>query len=644
MIGRRLLVLGTVLGRVAPAIAQPAPPAGNGRTPLLVPGKKSLYQRVITRPGATMTSGPGTENAQPIPAFAVYYVYRREGGDSAWIEVGSAADGRTQGWVPAAKTIDWRHTMIGAFTNPAGRQPVLFMDSATDARRLILDANASATVEALRRQVAAGNPGPVVALEPNRWVDITHSFYLLPILGAELIERDVGPPVRLLEVISVPAEPPPPEADTLRNFKAALVFLIDTTLSMQPYIDGTRDAVKSIVARIGGTALKDNFRFGVVAYRDSLEDTPNLEYPTKIYAQPDFSKPPDSVVPAMADIQQARVSSIGFDEDPIGGLNAVLNEINWGPASARYVVLITDSGARPSTHPHSLTHLGITEIREKARASHVTVMTVHLLTAEGDSWHDHEPARAQYQELTEAGAQGSLYFPVAHGAPEAFRTTVDLLVTSLLQQVSALTGVPVATLQIPRTAASDPQQARVREQMAVVGEAMRLSYLGRMERTQAPDVARSWTADRDLADSTIASLDVRVLLTRNQLSDLANALQTILRPGLAGRTDPQTFFTQLRSAFAQTVNDPQRIAQASRIGTLLGEYLEDLPYKSEILDITEADWLAMGSIAQRSVLNNVESRLRLYQEFQRQTDLWKDLTHSGLPGEAVYPVPIEALP
>ena len=566
MIGRRLLVFGAVLGRAVRAVGQPAQPAGNGRTPLLVPGKKSLYQRVITRPGATLAPGPGVEGARHIPGFAVYYVYRREGGDSGWLEVGSAADGRTQGWVPATKAIDWRHTMIGAFTNPAGRQPVLFMDSATAARRLILDGNAADTVGALRRQVAAGNPGPVMAIEPNRWVDITHSFYLLPILGAELIEREVGSPVRLLEVISVPADPPPPEPDTLRNFKAALVFLIDTTLSMQPYIDGTRDAVKSIVARIGSTALKDNFRFGTVAYRDSLEDTPDLEYPTKIYAQPDFSKPPDAVVPAMVDIQQARASSIGFDEDPIGGLNAVLNEINWGPASARYVVLITDSGARPANHSHSLTHLGITEIHEKALADHVTVMAVHLLTAEGARHHDHESAQAQYQELTAAGAQGSLYFPVANGAPEAFRATVDLLVTSLLQQVSVLTGVPVATLQLPHAAAEDPQMVRMREQIAVVGEAMRLSYLGRIEQTRAPDVAQSWTADRDLADSTIASLDVRVLLTRNQLSDLANALQTILRTGLAGRTDPQTFFTQLRSAFAQAVNDPQRIAQANNIG------------------------------------------------------------------------------
>ncbi len=118
-------------------------------------------------------------------------------------------------------------------------------------------------------------------------------------------------------------------------------------------------------------------------------------------------------------------------------------------------------------------------------------MVIHLLTPEGERWHDHELARAQYEELTQAGAAGSLYYSVANGAPGAFRVTVEALVTGLLQQVSALTGVPVAALQIPRTTAEDPQQARMREQMRVVGEAMRLSYLGRVEQTRAPDVARS---------------------------------------------------------------------------------------------------------------------------------------------------------
>ncbi len=184
----------------------------------------------------------------------------------------------------------------------------------------------------------------------------------------------------------------------------------------------------------------------------------------------------------------------------------------------------------------------------------------------------------------------------------------------------------------------------LQDAVRVVGEAMRLTYLGRAQNTQAPDVVRSWTTDRDLKDPAVSSLDVRVLLTRNQLSDLARSLQTILQAGLAGRTEPRTFFTQLRATFAAAARDPQRIAGAQRIGALLGEYLDDLPYQSEIMDIQEADWVAMGAIAQRTVLNGIEAKLRLYQEFQSDADLWVDLSGSRAAGEALFPVPIEALP
>lgn len=642
MIGRRELLIGSAL---AGTFAGRGPAWAAERQPLLMPGKHSLFQRVITRPGAQLVAHPGA-TGQPVPGFSVFYVYSRD--PAGWLEVGATADGHAQGWIAADRAIDWRHAMIGSFTNPAGRQPVLFMGNAEAAKALILDGNPAASVGRLRQQVTAGHPGPVIAMEPGRFVDITRSFYLLPILSAEVIDRETGPSVRLLEVLSAPDEPPPP-TDALRDFKAAVVFVIDTTISMQPYIDATREAVRGFVARIGSTALKDKFRFGIVAYRDSLEDGAALEYPTRVYARPDFGQPADAVLRSIGDIQQARVSSQGFDEDPIGGLNVALSDIDWNGLAARYVVLVTDSGARPANHPRSLTHLGIPEIRQQALAHHVTPVALHLLTPEGARVHDHEPARAQYEELTQAGAAGSLYYAIEGGSPQSFRQSVDALVTAVLQQVSTITGVPVASLQQGGAQApTNPQIARMREQMRMVSEAARLAYLGQVEQTRAPDVTRSWTCDRDLVDASVAALDVRVLLTRNQLSDLAASLRIILEKGLAGRTTPQTFFDQLRAAFAAVGSgDSQRlaqIAQASNIGGLLGEYLDGLPYRSELLDIGQEDWLAMGSIGQRNVLNNVESRLRLYQEFEQQADLWRDVSHSGHPGEAVYPVPIEALP
>lgn len=625
-----LLLLG------GPAQAQ-TPPA---RAPLLMPGKQSLYQRVIARPGATLSAAADGAGARPMPGFTVFYVYGRPAGGTR-IEVGRAADGRAEGWLEDAKAIDWKHTMVAAFTNPAGRQPLLFLRTERDERLLMMDVQAGQKANALRAAALAagpgGDPGPVLAIEPQRVVDFSRNFYLMPILSAERIEREFGPPLRLLEVISAPAEPPRPPAPpaAASGFKAGVVFVLDTTISMQPYIDRTREAIRGIVASIGSSPVRDNFRFGLVAYRDSLADSPGLEYSTRIYGKPDFNQPADTINTGVATAREATASSNGFDEDPIGGIKAALDEIDWSPMAGRYIVLITDAGARTATHPHSLTHLNIGEIRELAKARGVAVFAIHLLTPEGRARRNHEPAAAQYQELTQFSGTRPLYFPVPNGAPDAFARTVQDLTRSLLAQVGEAAGRPVA---------GPPPSPAIAESVRVVAEAMRLTYLGRAENTQAPDVVRSWTTDRDLTDPAVASLDIRVLLTRNQLSDLARSLQAVLQAGLAGRTEPRTFFTQLRSTFAAAARDPQRIAGATRIGALLGEYLDDLPYQSEVMDIQEADWLAMGAIAQRTVLNNIEAKLRLYQEFQSNTDLWVDLSGTRAAGEALFPVPIEALP
>jgi serine/threonine-protein kinase PpkA len=619
------------------ALAQAPSAPVQGRTPMLLPGKQSLYQRIVTRPGATLTPEPNATNGRSVPGFSVFYVYTKQGNA---LEVGPTADGQTIGWIAADRAIDWQHTMVAAFTNPAGRQPVLFLDSERNERQLMLDGQAGEKADAMRAAAEAASrnhtdAAPVMAVEPETHVDFAHNFYLMPIIEAQTVEREFGPPLRLLQVISVPSQPPPAAPQQAPPYRAGVVFVMDTTLSMQPYIDRTRDAIRSIVNRIGASSAKADFRFGLVAYRDSLADNPGLGYPTKVYARPDFAAPADAINAALTDVSQATVSSTGFDEDPMGGIKAAMDEIDWSGLSGRYLVLVTDAGARSSTHPHSLTGMNIAEIRELAKARGIAILAIHLLTAEGRAHHDHESARAEYTELTQFDGAGSLYFPVQNGSADGFAQTVEALSSALLRQAAVASGHAV-----PGGGTLAPAQE---QQIDVVSNAMRLTYLGRVEGTRAPDVLRSWTTDRDLAKPELSSLDVRVLLTRNQLSDLANSLQTIMAAGVAQRLDSQTFFTQLRSAFAATARDPNRIAHAQNIGGLLGEYLDGLPYQSDIMNIREADWLSMGAIAQRTVLNNVEAKLRLYQEFQA-SDLWVDLSGTRSAGEAMYPVPLEALP
>ena len=100
------------------------------REPLLIEGTSSLYQRVLTRPGASVhtEANAGTEVEAP-PVFTVYYVFARQSiGSDAWIEVGPSKDRDPVGWVLEAKTVEWHQSLSLAFTNPAGRLPVLFFD------------------------------------------------------------------------------------------------------------------------------------------------------------------------------------------------------------------------------------------------------------------------------------------------------------------------------------------------------------------------------------------------------------------------------------------------------------------------------------------------------------------------------------
>ncbi|MGE0747067.1 MAG: vWA domain-containing protein, partial [Rhodospirillales bacterium] len=392
-----------------------APAAGDlaaqQRKPLLIEGKSNLYQRVIARPGAQMTAeARAGAQGKPVPGFSVFYVYERKDG---FVQVGGGSDGKTEGWLPADRTIDWKQTMVLAFTNPSGRDRAMFFRDADAARRLWLSGpQRSDEAKKLREAAAANSDGPVIALEPENYVDITRQFYLLPILSAQRVENERAEQSLLLDVISAPAEKPaqlPPDPDALRNYKGAIVFVVDTTISMGPYIDRTREALKRVVQRIGNTAVRDNFRFGMVAFRDHTGGDPRLEYVAKMFSAPDFAAAPDSVLSQIATVSEAKASNEGFDEDALAGIALALDQVKWADFGGRFIILITDAGTRESTDERSATRLGPGEMNTLARmeANQVAIYAVHLKTPEGRN--NHARAEKQYRELTQFGGTEPLY-------------------------------------------------------------------------------------------------------------------------------------------------------------------------------------------------------------------------------------------
>jgi hypothetical protein len=648
MFRRALLVLAFAVLCALPATEGAAQQAA--RQPLLMEGRATLFQRVILRPGARLAERPDANApSQPTPGFGVFYVYARQGsGADGWLEIGAAQDGRTQGWVRAERTMDWKQTMVLAFNNPAGREPAMFFRDAETPRALWLNTRGGAAEATRLREAARANTeGPVIALEPENFIDITRQFYLLPILSAQRVENESAHEARLLEVVSAPAQqapPPPADPDALRNYRGAVVFVVDTTISMGPYIDRTREALKRVVDRIRDTAVRDNFRFGMVAFRDHLGGNPRLEYVTRMVSLPDLAEASDAILPRLSQLAEARESNEGFDEDSLAGIKLALDEVPWQQYGGRFVILVTDAGARDAKDPRGQTQMGPEEMRQLAQseAKQVAIYSIHLKTPEGRN--NHARAERQYRELTRFGAAGELYYPINEGNLGQFGQTVDALTDALLAQVAAAVGRPIAGIRAPQGAA----ERRIAEQAEIVGTAMRLSYMGRATQQTAPDVVRSFVLDQELNPAEPRPerrpLDVRVLLTRNQLSDLATTLRSIIQAQAAARLSPETFFERVRGAAAAAARDPRRMAEFQRLGGAFGEFLQDLPYQSQIMEFTQEEWNSMGAGRRTEIVNALEAKLRLYEEFNRQPSLWVSFDGGRNPGEAMYPVPIDALP
>jgi len=178
-------------------------------TPLLMEGKKTLYQRVLTHPGGQLRQAPGGQPlAKSPPAFSVLYVYERQTvNGEPWVQVG-ASSSAPDGWMAASQLSDWKQTLVLKFAERSGRQPVLFFRTQNPLTTLINDPAPAQRVQTLLTQAQAakagqGSAGELVALEPTEEAVSQSRFYLLPIFNFTEAYTPGGSPVQLLQVASI---------------------------------------------------------------------------------------------------------------------------------------------------------------------------------------------------------------------------------------------------------------------------------------------------------------------------------------------------------------------------------------------------------------------------------------------------------
>ena len=626
---------------VQPVVAE----ADGGQRPLLMAGKKTLFQRVLSKPGAKLSHDAGGAADEALPAFSVLYVYQRKDLDgSPWVRVGAATDGRSDGWLPAAQVSDWKQSLVLKFTERSGRAPVMFLRQSTQVEKLLADPAAAKNVLAKAQKNSDDNQ-QVLALEPTASAVPQNQFYLLPIFDSKESFDENGQPVQLLNVASIDpgsaAAKPAARAVSANAdaFRTAVVLVVDTTVSMQPYIDQVRDVVHELQTRIAERGELDSVSFGLVGFRNSIKKTPGLEYVAKTLITLDQGRDPQRFLDMARQVKASTVSSHSFNEDAFAGVMQAVDGMDWSGYGGRIILLVTDAGALRKNDPFATTQMNEAEVRQAALGKQIKIYALHLRTDAGKK--THAGAETQYRVLTaDANPQiGDLYTPVPGGDVHKLGERVDEIgsvFANLVHQVRSDTPQPVPLLSAAPSLA---------DKSAAVGYAMHMDFLGRKTASQAPQLVSAWTADRDLTNPALPAFQVCVMLTKLQLNDLQQSLKLIVDAARKTQTSPKDFFQEIASASAYMSRDPQALRKGGNLadGGLLGEYLEGLPYRSKSLNMTQDLWLSLSVAEQEDFIDELDSKIRLYETFHNDVANWVRFGDAE-PGDALYRVPLSTLP
>jgi len=604
--------------------------------PLLLEGTETIYQRVLTKPDQKLFDAPSGKALRALWPLQPVYVFEHQGD---WLRVGRT-ERESEGWINAEGSVPWVHNIVGAFTQRGSSRPRQLVFDTEDKMLELLNNESALDLAARYREAAVVGSteadSGVLTIEKEEFVDIKNSFYLMPI--TRFRERRVGYLNALhMEVASVPLDSVTSGLDD-KPFTTGIVFVIDTTQSMGPFIKETLVAVREIVEEVRKDNKEDLISFGLVGFRDDPEGRPGTEYRVKEYVPLKPNAPADAIFDGLERMKAMDASTWGYEEDSIAGLKHAIQNTVWKSDdvdfAGRTIVLITDAPPKAPGDPHAASDANADTVKKEAQEAKVGIATMHILSRSGRRYH--RPAEDAYTRLSGfQNIRDRMYFPVDARDPEGFKSRIRSVVAQIVRSITD-DGDILKEEQDPEV------------DVAEVGLAMRLAYLGRQTGQDAPSILRGWTMDLSFETESIA-IEPRVLLTRNQMLTMTEIMSGIIREAEeAARKDEQSyFFENVRDVVAGIGADGSRLVNegADNLGGMIGEFLEYMPYVSKrpIMSVDEVRWRNDPGL-RIDLTNDLKAKLDLYETLYRTRDYWSPLYDDQPEGEHVFALPLDYLP
>jgi hypothetical protein len=647
-----------VPGTVPPVPGTP-PPSEGGFVP--VAEGSSLPLKVLTRPDSAMYAEPSEGSPvidSKVPSFSAWVVRTKK---KDWYQLGESIGGKTNGWMKAADLMEWRHHMVVSFTHPGNRsrnlifkekQPMLDMLDMPLGRR-------RETWAGYLKEAEKGLGQHVVGMEPDGWVREKNQFYLLPILEQQEVEN-AGQELTLVKVAAATRDrgnTPAPEATTRHDPpKLDIVFVMDLTRSMGPFVDRTLEMLASIANTFDEeTAGGGSVRFGFWGYRDDPGLCQGIEFNTRNFTRD--LQDVKTFLGTLQKINETKVDSIDYAEDVFSGVSDAITQSKWRPGSVRTILLVGDAPGRAPGEEEmesrenprpmgSKSNMDGNALRALATSSSVYLASYFL---ESPKWKSFTPrGAAQFRTLaSNPGGSDPAFAIIKAENSDDYAEAAQAYASKMAQNLSLLAkeGRMPATEVAPSKNGSSPADTG----RAMADNLFRNAFIewnSANSNLKVPRDIEGWVADKDPTDPSKLALEPGVLLTKTQLSGLRDRINEIIDAMLRMEVGGQDFFKELHAVVTISGRDAGRLSEARTLmeSSQFPDFLVGLPYKSKIMGMSKDDWREMSADRASQYRNEIVSKVQYYAEIYRDGTKWQKLNAKADAGDFVTPIPVDMLP
>jgi serine/threonine-protein kinase PpkA len=655
-----------------------------GRQPMPTTPGSPLFAKVLTR-GSVTPFLAASEQARLAPEalrpLTMLYVYgEKEVDKRRWLELGPDTRARDTVWLPEDQLIPWNQALVLTFSPRTNRDRALLYRTEGILRDVLKSSQRPRAVAELSQRYCRNNDDAfkmVAAIEPNQEFDVQKNFYFMPIVDFKKATVD-GVATNLLKVAALnlhggasgaavdssqvrcdytaaltppgrsrPQAQPAPLAQ--REFRLGVAFVVDTTLSMGPYIEETKHALRQFHDAMRWSDDGRGMGFALIGFRSNLRKTPAIGYDVKVFSPLSRIQDSDDFAQALDGLQESKVSTFAFREDSLLGVDTAINDLDWSGYDAGLIVVVTDAssmergGADRLIEDQELagSQHNVEGLRDLADKKKLYISVAHILSAEGLAMGDRPRAQKQYKALTRSAHAGkTFYAPITADNGQSFGRDM----------ASFLEGFRSIPRTIERGGEFNPDtKMGFFGNVADIGRPLQMRFYALTPDGPAPEVFSAWMSERNLVDSTRMDVSVRLLLTKDQLSRLYQAISVVVESAHASGTDGASFFKQMTELSAGAIIDPGKLAGRTAIRSLgdvggVGQILERLPYRSKFLTITPQEWGTMSLGAQQDFLAELQAKLAYYKTLHDQPDMWVAVSPDSSGGERLFPMELDRLP